>query len=147
MSHTDTALTLFKGGANCSQAVLIAFAPELGLDHAAAVKIPASFGGGMKQALTCGAVTGALMALGMKYAVIDTTDMKEKVRITEITRKFANRFITRHGTLCCKDLLGIDISIKEGHDQAAAKGLFKSECPQFIASAIAILEEMFASDI
>jgi C_GCAxxG_C_C family probable redox protein len=142
MNHTETALGLFKDGANCAQAVLCAFADDLRLDKAAAMKIPASFGGGMKQALTCGAVTGALMVLGMKYAVADHTDMKEKARITAITRDFASRFKAGHGALGCKELLGIDISTKEGHDEAAAKGLFKSECTRFITSAIEILEQM-----
>jgi C_GCAxxG_C_C family probable redox protein len=147
MSHTETALGLFSEGANCAQAVLCSFADELKLDKAAAMKIPASFGGGMKQALTCGAVTGALMVLGMKYAVTDHTDMKEKARITAITRKFNTWFISRHGTLSCKELLGVDISTKEGHDEAAAKGVFKSECPRLIASAIELLEEMGREEV
>jgi C_GCAxxG_C_C family probable redox protein len=142
MSHTDTALELFKGGANCAQAVLVSFADDLHMGKDIAMKVPASFGGGMKQALTCGAVTGALMVLGMKYGCPDHTNMKEKARITAITRDFANRFRAKHGTLGCKELLGIDISTKEGHDEAAAKGLFKSECTSFIATAIEILEEM-----
>jgi C_GCAxxG_C_C family probable redox protein len=142
MSHDQTAQNLFKGGAKCAQAVLISFAPETGLDRATAMKIAGSFGGGIKQALTCGAVTGALMVLGMKYGCADHTDMKEKARITAITRDFAARFKARHNALGCKELLGIDISTKEGHDEAAAKGLFKSECSRFIASAVEIIEKM-----
>lgn len=142
MSRTERALGLFAEGANCAQAVLASFEEQTGLKRNEAIRIAGSFGGGMKQALTCGAVTGALMVLGMKYCSADHTDMKEKARITAITRDFATRFIARHGTLSCKDLLGLDISTKDGHDEAAAKGLFKSECTRFIASAIEILEEM-----
>ena len=142
MSRQEDALQLFSDGANCAQAVLASFSRQTGLEHGKAVRIAGSFGGGMKQALTCGAVTGALMVLGLKYGCEDHTDMKEKARITAITRDFEMRFIARHGTLSCKDLLGIDISTKEGHDQAAAKGLFKSECTRFITSAVEILEEM-----
>jgi C_GCAxxG_C_C family probable redox protein len=142
MSHTTEALELFAAGANCAQAVLAAFGDQTGLENDKAIRIAGSFGGGMKQALTCGAVTGALMVLGMKYGCSDHTDMKEKARITAITRDFSTRFIARHGTMSCKDLLGLDISTRDGHDKAAAKGLFKSECTRFIASAVEILEEM-----
>jgi C_GCAxxG_C_C family probable redox protein len=142
MSHTENALGLFAEGANCAQAVLAAFNDQTGLEQDKAIRIAGSFGGGMKQALTCGAVTGALMVLGMKYGSPDHTDMKEKARITAITRGFATHFIARHGTVSCRDLLGLDISTKEGHDEAVAKGLFKSQCTQFISSAVAILEEM-----
>lgn len=141
MSRKEKALGLFAEGANCAQAVLASFADETHLAHADSMKIAASFGGGMKQALTCGAVTGALMVLGMRYGCADHTDMNEKARITAITRDFATRFIARHGTLSCKDLLGIDISTEQGHDKAAARGLFKSECTRFVASAVEILEE------
>ncbi len=145
MSRTTEALELFAAGANCAQAVLAAFEDQTGLERDKAIRIAGSFGGGMKQALTCGAVTGALMVLGMKYGCADHTDMKEKARITAITRDFATRFIACHGTVSCRDLLGIDISTKEGHDEAAAKGLFKSECRRFITSAVEILEEMMCN--
>jgi C_GCAxxG_C_C family probable redox protein len=142
MARSDNALQLFKEGANCAQAVLGSFRDITGLERDASIRVAASFGGGMKQALTCGAVTGALMVLGLKYGSADHTDMKEKARITAITRDFAARFRARHGTLSCLELLGIDISTKEGHDAAAARGLFKTQCPLFISSAIEIIDEM-----
>lgn len=50
---------------NCAQAVLEAFAPECGLTQEKAFKLGAHFGSGMKMAATCGAITGALMVIGM----------------------------------------------------------------------------------
>ena len=50
---------------NCAQAVLAAFAPELGLTQDQACGIAANFGSGMKMGATCGAVTGGLMVLGL----------------------------------------------------------------------------------
>ena len=50
---------------NCAQAVLEAFAPECGLTQEQAFKLGAHFGSGMKIAATCGAITGALMVIGM----------------------------------------------------------------------------------
>ncbi len=50
---------------NCAQAVLEAFAPECGLTQEQAAKLGAHFGSGMKIAATCGAITGALMVIGL----------------------------------------------------------------------------------
>lgn len=50
---------------NCAQAVLEAFAPECELTQEQAAKLGAHFGSGMKIAATCGAITGALMVIGM----------------------------------------------------------------------------------
>ena len=64
MSHTDLALSAYEGF-SCSQSVLAAFAPDLGLDTAAALRVSAAFGGGMgRLGGTCGTVTGALMVWG-----------------------------------------------------------------------------------
>ena len=50
---------------NCCQSVLIPFAQECGLSHEAANALGSNFGAGMRRGATCGAVTGALMVLGM----------------------------------------------------------------------------------
>ena len=51
---------------NCAQALLCAFAEDCGLTQEQACSIGANFGNGMKMAGTCGAVTSALMVLGLK---------------------------------------------------------------------------------
>jgi C_GCAxxG_C_C family probable redox protein len=140
-SRNLTALKLFSEGANCAQAVLAAFADDLHLDRPTALKIAASFGGGMKQGLTCGAFTGALMVLGIKHGSPDHTDKNEKEKITALTRDFAERFKRQHKCLSCTELLGIDVTTKSGHDQAAAQGLFRTRCPQFITTAVELLEK------
>ena len=50
---------------NCAQAVLVAFAQEMGMTEEQAYRLGAHFGSGMRHGSTCGAVTGALMVLGM----------------------------------------------------------------------------------
>ena len=65
MSRADLALSRFSAGFSCSQSVLSAFAPDLGLELDPALRVAAAFGGGMgRTGRTCGAVTSALMALG-----------------------------------------------------------------------------------
>lgn len=66
MSRLETALSRFNQGFLCSQAVLAAFAPELGLDEATAIKVAGVFGGGVANTGgICGAVNGAFMVKGL----------------------------------------------------------------------------------
>ena len=68
MSVVDRAGSAFDEGFSCSQAVLSAFAPEHGLDRETALKVATAFGGGMgHRGDTCGAVTGAFMAIGLRH--------------------------------------------------------------------------------
>ena len=81
MSRIDEAVQLFEGNYLCSQAVFTVFSEEFGLSKEDAFKIGACFGSGMRQAEVCGACTGALMALGLKYG-----DNKEKCN--EVSDRF-----------------------------------------------------------
>ena len=49
---------------NCCQAVLVAFAREMGLSEEQAYTLGSHFGSGMLHGATCGALSGALMVLG-----------------------------------------------------------------------------------
>ena len=94
-SRIDLAHSRFSEGFSCSQSVLAAFAPELGLDADAALRVSAAFGGGMgRTGGTCGAVTGALMALGLKYGAT-VADPVAKERTYALTREFIARFEAR----------------------------------------------------
>lgn len=142
-NRIDAAVAAFTGGFSCSQAVFSAFAEDLGLSRAAALKIATAFGGGMAgMGLTCGAVTGALMVIGARHGRVDAADDAAKQKTYEMTREFARRFIGRNSSIACRDLLGIDISTPEGRDLAAEKGLFTTLCPKLVADAAEILEDL-----
>lgn len=68
MDRVDTAVSRFKQGCSRSQAVFSTYAEALEVDRITALKAASGFGGGMgRMAETCGAVTGAFMALGLAY--------------------------------------------------------------------------------
>jgi C_GCAxxG_C_C family probable redox protein len=139
----DSAVAAFTEGFSCSQAVFSAFAEELSLDRATALKVSTAFGGGMAgMGLTCGAVTGALMVIGAKHGRIEASDDAAKQKTYDMSREFILRFTERHGSIVCRDLLGIDISTPHGKEQANAKDLFKMLCPRLVADAVEILEEI-----
>ena len=58
MSRVDIALKRFDAGFNCAQSVLSAFAEDLGLKEETSLLLASAFGGGMRMAATCGALTG-----------------------------------------------------------------------------------------
>ena len=145
MNRIETVLSRFAGGFNCSQAVFSAYADDFGLDEATALKIASGFGGGMgRMAETCGAVTGAMMVLGLRFDGA-TPDREAKERVYAKIREFTNRFKARNAALLCQDLLTCDISTPEGLEAAKGKNLFTTMCPKYVQDAAEILEEMLAA--
>ncbi|NLI97029.1 C_GCAxxG_C_C family protein [bacterium] len=143
MERTDASESLFKEGFSCSQAVFAAFAPELELDKETALKIASSFGGGMAQmGEVCGAVTGALMALGLKYGRTKARDIETKMRNYELVQEFFKRFKERHSSIICKELLGLDMSVPEERTLIHERKLTATECPKFVETAARILENL-----
>ncbi len=143
MSRVDHALVDFSEGFVCSQAVLAAFAPELGLERDQALLVSTAFGGGMaRRGQTCGAVIGAMMVIGMKRGSTDPADEEARERTYEATDDFVKRFEERVGSIECKELLGCDLSSKEGYARAREEELFVNRCPLFVTAAVEILEQL-----
>ena len=84
MTHMEKSKALLADTAvhyNCAQSVLIPFAAEMGITEEQANAMGAHFGSGMRHGSTCGAVTGALMVLGMLgYDEQAATALLRKVR-------------------------------------------------------------------
>ena len=135
MSSIDDAVQLFESGYVCSQAVFAAFSEDLGLPKEQALKIGACFGSGMRKAEVCGACTGALMALGLKYG-------ESKEKSNEVCVKFLEEFKNENGSFICRDLLGCDISTPEGVKYARDNNLFSELCPKMVESAAKITKEI-----
>lgn len=142
MIHIDKANELFSKKFHCSQAVFAAFAEELGLTEKQALKIGACFGSGMRKGEVCGACTGALMALGLKYGQAVEYDMDSRKKTNEVTDRFMAEFTEENGSYMCKELLGCDLSTQEGIEMALEKKLFTEFCPKMVESATRIAEEI-----
>lgn len=142
MGAAEKALHRFEHGHSCAQAVFSALAEGLGMDYSMAVKVSCGFGGGMgRMAGTCGAVTGGMMAMGLRYGGVDAGP-KEKTY--ELVREFANRFKARHGSLECKALLDCDISTPDGLEYSRKQDLHSKVCTNLVRDAADIAEELCA---
>ncbi len=142
MKKSQVVLENFKT-LNCAQSVLVGFSEDLNLDKITALKIAAGFGGGMGMAETCGAVTGAYMVLGLKIQKNGKSIQEIKTETKLAVRKFNEIFVEKHGSLKCKKLLGVDISIPEGSAIANESNLFNTVCSKLVESSAEILETNF----
>lgn len=147
MNQSEHAVACFKEGFNCAQAVFSTYAPQMGLERETALRIGGPFGGEMgRLGEVCGAVTGALMALGLEYGCVDAQNTEDKEEAYRLVREFADRFRARHGAIRCRDLLGCDIGTPEGRKLAHESGLFANLCPQLVRDAAEIVGQMLKQE-
>ena len=138
----EQAVDTFRNGINCTQAVLSAWGSRHGLDRDTAMKLGGAFGSGMNMGETCGAVTGALMVIGLRHAKVSKAGFLSRDRTERETLEFIERFKARNGTVQCKELLGCDLGTPQGRAAARRDRSFKTRCPKFVRDAAEILEEM-----
>ena len=142
----DAAYAWFLKGYNCSQSVVAAFAPQLGLTEEMALRLSAGFGAGIgRMREVCGAFCGVVTVLSMVYA--DPADPKDKSRMYALVQQAAEQYRTRNGggSIICRELLGL--ARPEGTPQAEARTpeyYKKRPCPELVALAAQILEEWLA---
>jgi C_GCAxxG_C_C family probable redox protein len=142
MNDVEKAAAGFSQGLNCAQSVLAAYGPRFGLERELALKAASGLGGGIgHQGETCGAVTGAVMVIGLKYGGT-AGDEASSEKTYALIEKFLEEFKARLGTTRCRELLGCDISTPEGLEAARDKGLFEERCPNFVRTSAEILEEI-----
>jgi len=144
MDKADTAIKYFRNSFNCSQSVFTVFGKEYGLSENDCLKTACAFGAGMgRQQLTCGAVTGALMAIGLKYGKAMGDPEEFKLRTYEKTREFFAEFKKKHGTVTCRELLkGLDINDPDDYRKINEQGLFDTLCEEYLRDAVGITEEI-----
>lgn len=142
MTRSETAQQYFKDGFNCSQSVLSVFAEDLGISKDSSLKIACGFGGGMaRQQLTCGAVTGAIMALSLKFGKGTNDEDSKKIFTYEKTKTLMDEFRKKHNSINCRELLqGLDMV----NDAAKIKelDLFQIKCTRYVKDAVEITETL-----
>lgn len=102
------AVELFKSGYNCSQSVVAAFADMYGFTQEQAVRMSASFGGGIgRMRETCGAACGLFLIAGLETGATEATDREGKAANYAVVQELAAEFKKRNGSLICGELLGL----------------------------------------
>jgi len=121
---------------NCAQAIFASFGPHLAkgkLDFKTCMKITSLFGGGINlTGNVCGAITGALMSLGLKF---NGDDQELKKKTSQLLEEFKNI----NGSIICRELIGFDLNNEEELKQADQKKVFK-KCKKFVFDTACLLE-------
>jgi len=120
----EKALEFHDKGFNCAQSVLCACSGFTGLDNATAEAVSAGFGGGMRSGEVCGAISGAIMALGCGISRANPDSPDCKMQTANATRECVKRFREKYGCIRCLELKKAGISCDEliafGAEQAKA---------------------------
>ena len=144
MTRQEDALLYFADTFNCSQSVFTVFGKEQGLTEDQCLKIGCAFGGGMGlQQYTCGAVTGALMAIGLHFGrgLNDSISKKEDTYKNAV--EFFREFKNRHGSIVCKELLhGLNMTDPEDRKKIEELKLFQTVCAKYVQDAVEIVEQL-----
>ena len=136
----EKAMNLFENGCNCSQAVLLAFAEDFGLDKEKAAALSVPFGGGMsKQGKTCGCLSGALMVIGLRFGKDSTTVIENRGNSYIMGKEFSERFQTEFGATDCRELIKLDLNKKADLEQAT-KHVFGNRCKNMVGKTAEMLQ-------
>ena len=143
MTRREAAMANFMKGYNCSQSVVLAFADMIDIDEATLSKLSSSFGGGMGRLReVCGSVSGMFMVAGLLYGYDGPETGKVKADHYARIQELAKRFEEKHGSIVCRELLGLsvrhDIPVPEARTSEYYK---KRPCPEIIGDAAEILEQ------
>lgn len=139
-THVDEALTQFSSGLLCSQSILLTYGPQFGLAEDVAIRIARPFGGGISRTCEmCGAVSGAIMVLGLQEQGEEEKAAKESVYAR--TQQFIARFTEVNGSVNCAELLGCDLGKPEGQQHFRYNNLVH-RCKRYVKDAATILEEV-----
>lgn len=141
-NHSEKAKALFEEGYNCAQSVFLAFAEDLGLDFETAAKLSSSFGGGMGRLReVCGAVSAMFMIAGLKKGYTSPNDDTSKAEHYQRIQELAAEFRDHHGTILCRELLGLEAGPDDYHPAKRTKAYYASRpCADLVADAASIVD-------
>lgn len=133
----------FKQGYNCSQAVLLAFAKECGLDTKTAAAMTSSFGGGMGRLReVCGSVSGMFLAAGILYGYTDPEDNEGKKAHYALIQQLAEAFKQENGSIICRELLGLSEKTQPPIPEERTEQYYKKRpCVELVGCSARILAE------
>lgn len=146
--RVQKAQELFYQGYNCSQAVFGAYADIFGVDFKTALKLSAGLGGGCgRQRELCGAVSGAVLVIGLKYGSVQGDDQQGKKLCYEKVRAFSDEFKKVNRSIICRELLGIDNIEESSTPNKRDEQYYKKRpCAQLVKTSAEVLENFILKE-
>jgi C_GCAxxG_C_C family probable redox protein len=141
-TRSDLAAEKFLAGYNCAQAVVYSFCDDLRFDKDQALKLACGFGAGMaRRQEVCGAISGGIIALGLKYGRGEGQDKALTGEMYRKVQELMTRFEARHGTCNCRTLLnGCDLNTPEGQQYFKDNDLLNVTCKGCVKTVVETVE-------
>ncbi len=139
--YPEKAVSYFKQqGYNCAQSILLTMQEYYGIRRSRLIpKIATAFGGGIgKGGSLCGALTGAIIAIGLKHGT-NTTILEEKEEAYKLALRFYGQFVKECGSPFCRELIGYDLTNPEEIERARKLNVRDEKCSYFVKKAVEIL--------
>ena len=138
----EVAAEKFQAGYNCAQSVLYAYSDELNLEKETALKLACGLGAGMaRSGEVCGAVTGGILVIGLKYGRGERDDRSITEQTYQKTQELMASFEQRHDSCVCRELLqGCDLKTAEGQQRFKEHDLWHKVCLPCVQSVVDVLE-------
>lgn len=147
MNDSNKAIMMVMGGFQCSQAVFVTLGEQLDIESKQALKLSTGFGGGISGlGDICGAVSGAIMAIGLKHGYDEAPDVDARDKVFRLTKELIYRIKAKHGCYTCKGLIGMDftsMSIEEARKLYWEQGIAEKICHHVIIDCIEIVEKVW----
>ena len=143
MTRREIAMENFLKGYNCSQSIVLAFKDMLPMDEELLSKMASSFGGGMGRLReVCGSVSGMFMVAGFLYGYDGPETGQVKADHYARIQELARRFEEKHGSIVCREMLGLSVRHDVPTPEARTKEYYKKRpCAEIIGDAAEILEQ------
>ena len=131
----------------CSEAVLLALSKCQEIQTDIIPRIATGFGGGIgRVGEVCGAFTGGVMGLGLKYGRLKVSKEPTERPVYWFANELATKFKAEFGHLRCRDLLGLDISSKEALKKYREQKMWEKQCRGFITETTRIAYTILQRD-
>ncbi len=141
----EKAVSYFNEGYNCAQSVLLAMAEHWGCKSELVPKIATGFGGGIGRCgSVCGALTGGVMAIGIKYGTNEPSTEK-RLKSYKLAQTLYERFEERHASVLCRELIGYTLSNEAELEEARREKVFEKKCSKLVGTVVEILLELIGS--
>lgn len=146
-AKAELAREFFRQGANCAQAVALAFADDCDKSREELARLASGFGAGIgRMREVCGAVSGMVLVADLLWGPEDIADKAGKDTQYSRIQSLAEKFRAETGSIVCRELLGLapkqsDPPVSEARTENYYK---KRPCVEMVALAAAILEEALA---
>jgi len=143
-NRADKAKRMFLEGYNCSQSVVVSFCDLFDVDEETALRMSASFGGGMgRMREVCGAFSGIIMVLGLFAGQVEGSDQEAKKENYRLVQEAADLFRKENGSIICREILGLEKAEGTYVPAPRTEEYYKKRpCPETIRGAAQILIDM-----